>query len=309
MKKIEYELIVFIFLMVKLIFINEVWPLSLLILTSLLFFAFFSFACGKLVKLTKGEESKVMTSLVVLFLCSAVPNMVFFPGNFNYPFVAYKNFLFVTCIVLSVFFLDGKESKWRIPFLCLLCAVVDPLFALLFFPTIALILFYRLNSAKDYLNILISSLVALALGFTISFLLGHTAWNLARADWLGLLANAVRVLPLIVFFVFVWTKALQKSQNRHLKFVIILTIFASLFPLSTLFLQNNHTNPLMVAVFSQFVVLVTLLLKDEEFASVFFESASFLREKPLQFFLTLIYLSAFSIHQFNRTIQHWFFTS
>lgn len=312
LKKIENELIIFVFLTVKLIFMYRLWSLGLPIFVSLLFFAFFSFVFGKILRQTVGEEKKIFTTLMALFLSSAVPNMVFSPQNLATPNMVYKNILFVTCLIISAVFLDGKESKWRIPLFCLLCTALDPLFALLFFPTIALMLFYRLGSkkaSKDYLYILLLSLPALALGFAISFLLGHTAWLLASVSWLGLLANAVRVLPLIVFFALIWFRALQKTQNRHLKLTIILTIFASILPLSALFLQSNYTNPLMVAIFSQFVILAILLIKDDEFYPVLYESTSFLHQKPFLVLLTLIYLSAFSIYRFNSMIQNWFLRS
>lgn len=311
-KKIEYELIIFIFLTVKLVFMYRLWPLGLPVFVSLLFFAFFSFVFGKILRETVGEEKKIFTMLMALFLSSAVPNMVFSPQNLATPNMVYKNILFVTCLILSAVFLDGKESKWRIPLFGLLCTAVDPLFALLFFPTIALMLFYRLGSkkaSKDYLYILLLSLVALLLGFLISFFFGHADWPLASVNWLGLLSNTVRVLPLIVFFAFIWFKAFRKIQNRHLKLTIILIIFASILPLSALFLQSNYTNPLMVAIFSQFVILAIFLIKDDEFYPVFYESTSFLHQKPLYVLLTLIYLSAFSIYRFNLMIQNWFLRS
>ncbi len=288
------------------------------VLLALAFTAFFSFVVGKFFQSFDEKQKKYALILLTFFVFGPLPDSIFYPLSFVeynpwdpfYP--VYKNTLSVFCVLLAAITVDSKDSRWDIPILCFLASAYDPFFILHFFPTVFIMLLYRLDSkkfTKDYRLLFIFALIAALAGFVFFYenrimlptnlsvgVFFHHFWRL----WL---INLTKTLPLVLLFIVLWLKVLIRSKDTWSKFLLTIILLEPLIHLPALLFLENYNDFIMTTLFSWFILLASFFhAKDEKITKSLEDISSLLNRRPLLTGLALIYLATFATLKPNPTV-------
>lgn len=310
LKKIEYELPLFLILAVKLPLGQiRVYGPSYYLLAAVIA----ALLGGVLRKAEKGVKTAYMI-FVALLLAGDLTKFVLMPEAPG-PFVLYGKAFSVLCFLLCLILirkpvpcLQKPVYVLLVPLLCAVGIIGGQSFVFFFIPVVLIVLIFEMRRAKTpgiHLALAATAVVAVILPlallmwggggpFAIGFLGFKPAFRvLART---GALKALAAVLPLLAVFPVLWLKARKTSENKAFKQILLLcaTAPALSFVLCIFFyypFSDGWKFYVSAVLLAQFCMLFFFLDAGEKMVmDLFRKTANFLQNNPLFLLVLLIYL-------------------
>lgn len=313
-KKTEYELPIFFLLFLRLVFTVSFNLFSIKTLFSIVFFAFFAFILGKMLREADASLNRILLVFIAMFLGSAVTNFgLFLNGVYGLPTpkVYYTNLLSVLCVILSVIRANKAGEKWFIPAACFFCTALSPAFAAAYFPVILIVLILTTFEKTTGENIFLC-IISIAVTAAGVFVFGRDSVfaeklslpSLWEANWLKLAYTFAVTAPLFMIFFYLWGRTFVKSKKQKAGLVFFLTAVLPLFSLLLLVFEKPYYDPVISYLFAQFTLFVYHLHNNNSnFIAALKGLAVSFEKNPLPLLLALIYVTALSLVRYNQNLS------
>ena len=311
LKKIEYELAVFLILAVKLPF------------EQLRFYApayYFSAAAAAIffgAVLRRAEkEAKTYWMVFAAFLLAGDMMKTLMMPSASSAFVLYGKVFSILCYLLCVFlirkprlFFHKPVFGWLIPPLCAAGILASQSFVFFFIPSVLILMVFEKykskQTGKDFIwaaTFSVSILLALALlsrgwdgrYFSIGFFGFKTAFSVLAKT--GILKALTAVLPLLPVFPAMWVRAFRTSADKGLRRLLALCGAApfAVFILCVFFyypVSDGWKYYVSAVLFTQFCMLFYFLdSREKTVTDAFALTAGFFKKNPLILLAVLVYL-------------------
>lgn len=302
----RYELIIFIFLMIKLFkrywSLNSLLGLSLKFLPVALLLVVLSMMAGKIIRDSDEKVRGTVLVLTAFFLVSYVSNSVLLLDLWHSGAEAFKNTLLVLSSVLAFVLIDRPKVKWIIPILCFAGIAIQPFYTITFLPMVIILFVYKINfgeNRKENKDLFASTLIASVLSFLLFGLKIIPGVPYVREEWVGNLKLAALSVA-IIFPFFVLTTAIlviawRKSSDRVFRHIMMLIMLEPCFLLLTFCTVKTNMNLVMSAVFVQLcLILYFTQIKNSAVVGSCERINGFIDKNLFTLLLTTIYLASSS---------------
>ena len=312
--KIEYELLIFSFLMVKMFYELPYYKLTLSISAVIVFCVFISYVLAKFVRNANEAERKTVIIFVAFLLGSSILSGIIFVNNFIDRGLTFKNIIFVFCFFVAFESIDKTPSKLRIPIICFACCAIDPAYIFIFIPAIAILLlynFYSSTQSAESVWLIVASLIATVAALIlfrkeIAFANNLNIIRLVELNWKNIVYSLIIVLPFILILNIIWINIIKSSTDKKFKLIVILIMLEPLISIFSLAFDKKYIDLVMASAFVQVCFLFYFLyIKNNVFLDAFNKISKFLEKNILLVIIILIYISAFSLFNKNSHIGNW----
>ena len=282
-KKIQYELALFLIMAFRL----PVYSYGYHIAFSAAFCVVFACFLGQLLRCAEKEDRVFWYSSIILFMLSDIVPSLIYIGTISNHLLSLKTAVLLSFILaveaLIKKYPHSERPAFRlvIPFLCAFGIAAEPFFFFLLFPIVILLLAAEKIRSKSkivdfsFYATLISGLfirfvVRIVQIYTGGFNVTQIAIkNIGNALVLRDIAvNLARYLPLILFFVFLWSISLKGTSNNKPRWLVRLCFFS---PVSAVVLNvffkysivGNWNYYFNIVLFTQFILLFYFMERRE----------------------------------------------
>lgn len=300
-EKRECELLVFAFLLIKMLWLAESIRFNFTKLFAALLCGFISIILGKVIRSIDENNRNTAYVFIIFFLASSVSNSVLFLDNLNKSQYINRNTLFIFCLLLIFILICDKQLKWWIPLICFVCAALHPLSLFLLLPALSILIFYHIGTSASGkwfpIACILSVLSACLLFGRNKGLLINTIfpepWN---TEWRLILAGLIVTIPIVGIFTALWVHAAKQDNSKSAKAVFILVLLLPAVSVILLAANQMNINPVMYGLFLQYCFYFYFFqIKDEAFMRSIRIQNKYFGRIGLPVLLTIIYLSSFSI--------------
>lgn len=308
--KYEFELLLFVFLTVKLFKHNISLANGMSILPRysavMAIIALFSYIVGGVLRKSEKGFRNTLILIVSLVTVSYMPNSVLLLDTWFRNADVYRAFPALILCATAPSIINKHRIKWLLPPIAFISATALPVFIFTYFPFLWILIRYtKANAAtgNDYNDLSASTLIASVLGF---LLFGINKVFMTTTDIPKILDfniksfafSVVAVFPLVIFLSAFWILCAKDTDNKALKRVFLLASCLPLIGIVWIFSDNAPVHPLMTAVFAQIGLLLTAVdARDGTVIRVLERTQKAFSSKWFVLFLLLlcaIYLSLFT---------------
>lgn len=301
-----YELMIFVFLMIKLfkpfMLVTQFFRFSFSFAAEVALLLALSLALGEIIR---GSDEKIRETLLVLtafFLVSYTSNSVLLLGHWYKGTEAPVNTFIVLSALLVFVLIDKAKIKWLIPFVCFICIAIQPFYMITFLPMNIILFFYKItfgaNRAQDK-DLFASTLIASGLSFLLFGLRIIPAVPYMREEWLSnlkLSAFGIAItLPFLLLTTAILIIARRNSRDPIFRRIITLILLEPCLLLFAFCTVKSGTNLLMAAVFVQLCfILYFSQIKNAAFIVSCEKTNAFIRKNLFLILLAVVYMASFS---------------
>lgn len=296
--KIEYELPVFLFLLVKAVYTYGILTLFLPVVALLSSSVAVAFLCGKLIRRASPQRKAVAVLFTALLLVSPAATGLFGLDAVMNSAAYYMQTLFGVCLLALIYFAGDSRNTWRVPLLCVVCAVVRPLFVTEYLPLVVMLFLHRRlfvkNSRRDMLFAGIGVAGAIAMFFLFK---GNTdiftnAFAPEVRGELALSALRYAVFAVAIIAVFI---GVAVAPGREPKMTVLFAAGSGILPFASAALGLGGPDPFTAAItaLTGFLLYLTGLHGNTD--EVFKTMSARLSDYRLPVFLALLYTAIFAM--------------
>lgn len=296
--KIEYELPVFLFLLVKAIYTYGILTLFLPVVALLSSCAAAAYVCGKMIRRASPQRRQAATLFTALFLVSPAATVLFRLDGVTHYSAYYLQALFGVCLLALIYFAGDSRNTWRVPLLCAVCAAVYPVFVTEYLPLVVLLFLHRRlfvkNSRRDMLFAGLGIAGAIAMFFLFKadtdVFINAFAPELRGELALNALRYAVYAVALIAVFI-----GMAVAPGREPKITALTAIGAGILPFTAAFLGFGGPNTVTAAITALTGFLLYLTRLPENTDEAFKTMSARLSDCRLPVFLAVLYTAIFAM--------------